>query len=197
MRLGLTNRQIEDFGRGTSIARDMVSGPAPAERRYDRLRQLYLAASDPNAPNFDPDAAGLHLTSILNRSDRDEYFWALAQYRQADPSVRRVVDAAVDVRTGLTSLAENGDTGAQYELGMQMRSLAGNRSDLEASAVWFNTAADGGHSGAMVELARAIGFGIGREADPKLALIWLDRAGRVTPRQGRELRVMLEALIAE
>ena len=58
MRLGLTNRQIEDFGRGTSIARDMVSGPAPAERRYDRLRQLYLATSDPNAPHYAESVGG-------------------------------------------------------------------------------------------------------------------------------------------
>ena len=197
MRLGLSNRQIDDFARGTSIATDFLSSPSPAAGRYERLRQLYLAASDPNAPNFDPDAAGQHLTSILSHSARDEYFWALAQYRETDPAVRRVVDTAIDVRAGLTSAAEKGDTGAQFELALLSRTLAENTSDLEVSADWFNTAAEGGHSGAMVELARAIGFGIGQKPDPKLALIWLDRANRLNPNEGRELRVILEAMIAE
>jgi TPR repeat protein len=197
MRLGLTNRQIDDFARGTSIASDLVSSPSPVADRYDRLRQLYLAASAPNAPKFDPDAAGQHLATILSHSDRDEYFWAVAQYRQADPTVRRVVDAEIDVRAGLTSTAKNGDTQAQFELGMLMRALAENASDLETSANWFNTAAQGGNADAMVELARAVGFGIGQKPDPKLALIWLDRAERLNPNKGGKLRTILEAMIAE
>ena len=197
MRLGLSTRQTADFDRGVSIAQDMLQGPMPVGETFDRHRQLYLAAADPRDPEFDPVSAGENLAAILGMDDREQYLWAITQYRKADPAVRDATDGQIDVRAGLRSAAETGDDAAQYELGMLLRTLASTPSDLEISNEWLSQAAKSGNGDAMVEYALAIGFGVGRPADPKLALIWLERAEGLYPGRGRELRRTLSAMVGE
>lgn len=196
-KLGLSDRQMDDFGRGLSIAEDMLDRPQTSTDAFDNLRQLYLGAADPGAPGFDAETAGASLGDIFGIATRDQYIWAMTQYRKANPDVRIAVDARVNVRAALQDAAQGGDAHAQYELGMLLRTVAQAKEDLEISADWLARSANAGHPEAIVEYAFAIGLGVGRPADPKLALIWLDRGERVNAGRGRELRDMLSAMIAE
>ena len=196
-KLGLSDQQMAAFDRGVSIAQDVLGRPGPARDEFDFHRRRYLAAADAKGPDFDADAAGEHLAAIFGTADRDRYIWALSQYRQAEPEVRRAIDGRVDVRSALRSAAEAGDPVAQYQLGMLLRTIAEGQTDLVQSTRWLTKAAEGGHGDAMTELAFAIGFGIGRQADPKLALIWLDRADGLYPGIGRELRDIFAAMVSE
>lgn len=197
MSLGVTVQQVQDFGRGVSIAHDMLDRPLIDTGRFDRLRHDYLRLSNPNSATFDPDTAGQHLGEIFQIADRDQYRWALARYRSADTSVRRAVDGIIDLRSALMRAAERGDHVAQYELGMFLRAVAEKRADLEDSTDWLSKSAEAGNPDAMFEYAHAVAFGIGQKPDPRLGLIWLDRAQRLHPGRGQDLRALLSAQVSE
>jgi TPR repeat protein len=190
-------QQVEDFGSGVSVAHDLLDRPLIDTGRFDRLRQDYLRVSDPNSATFDAEAAGRHLAEIFRIADRDQYRWALARYRSAETSVRRTVDGIIDLRSALMRAAEGGDHVAQYELGMFLRAVAEKRVDLEDSTAWLSKSAEAGNPDAMFEYAHAVAFGIGQKADPRLGLIWLDRAQRLHPGRGDELRSLLSAQVSE
>lgn len=196
-KLGLSDQQISEFDRGPSIAQDMLKRPASTTEDFDRKRQHYLGIADPAAPGYQPIKAGEVLVDILETDERDQFRWALEQYRKATSDIRSSVDAQMDLPGHLRTVADSGDTDAQYELGMLLRTVASDANDLRVSTDWLAIAANAGHSDAMVEYAFAIGLGIGREPDPKLALIWLDRADRVNSGRGQELRDLLSAMVAE
>ena len=197
MNLGVTMQQVDDFGRGLSIAHDMLDRPLGNTGRFDRLRQDYLRVSNSNSPAFDAETAGRYLGEIFQIADRQQYRWALARYRSADASVRRAVDRIIDLRAALTRAAQGGDHVAQYELGMFLRAVAEKRADLETSTDWLAKSAEAGNPDAMFEYAQAVAFGIGQKADPRLGLIWLDRAQRLDPGRGDELRALLSAQVSE
>lgn len=193
-RLGLSDRQMADFDRGLSISKDMLDGPSDPSDTADARRLAYLAAADPDAPDFDAALAGESLADLFQMGDRDAYIWALERYRLSDPLIRGEVDKWVEILPGLTAAADQGEVIAQYHLGMLLRTLAQGQEDLEDSTAWLERAAEGGHGDAMLEYAFAAAFGIGRMSDRKLALIWLDNADHLYPGRGRELRGMLSAM---
>ncbi|MBT8416552.1 MAG: hypothetical protein KJO42_03860, partial [Silicimonas sp.] len=172
-RLRLSDRQLESFQMGLSIAEDTVPLIDTATADIGLLRQSYLRAVNSRNPDVGAEVAADYLISIFNGGNREQYRWALAQYRTADLKIRQAVDARIDIRTGLAEAAESGDPVAQYEFGMFLRSVAETRQDLKSSTDWLAKAAHGGNGNAMIEYAHAIGFGLGREPDPKTALMWL------------------------
>ena len=197
MKLGLSDQQVADFDRGISIAQDMLSRPRFSADDFDNNRLLYLAAADPAAPEYRPEQAGQILVDLIEATDPDASKWALLQYREATQDIRQIVDSQFDIQDHLREIAEAGDTNAQYELGMVLRSVATDSDGLRASTEWLGKAANAGHAEAIVEYAFAIGLGVGREADPKLALIWLDRASRLNAGRGTELRALFSAMVSE
>lgn len=196
-RLGLSTRQMSDFNTGLTMFRDPLARPIAGRDVFDQLRQKYLAVSSPEAPDFDAVQAGAVLAEVFQLPDRKAFLWALNQYRKADRTVRTEADSRIDIRSGLVDAAEAGDPVAQYETGLLLRATAMTPGDLESSTRWLERAAEAGHGEAMVEYAYATAFGIGRPADPKLGLVWLDRAEDLFPGKGRDLRVMLSAMVSE
>lgn len=196
-RLRLSEGQFESFQAGNSIAEDMIAPSRNDAEVAKAARRAFLLASNPRGPDFDAAKAADHLAQILKLDIRSEYIWALGQYRKAVPEVRKAVDQRIDIRSGLSTAAEAGDTVAQFEYGMFLRSTAQTRRELKTSADWLAKAASGGHGNAMIEYARAIGFGLGRDSDPKLALIWLDRAEGLYPGRGSGLRSTFTAMLVE
>lgn len=197
MRQGLSLQQISDFNRGTSITEDMLDSATSELSLTETHKRQYLRVSDSKNSDFDPKAAAENLIAIFASGIRADYLWALDRYRKADPSVRLALDTRIDIRSGLMSAAETGDSEAQYFLGMLSRESATNHKDLKRSTEWLAKAAQAGHAVAIIEYARAIGFGIGRNADPKTALIWLDRAERIASGSTDDLRNLFSAMVSE
>lgn len=196
-KLGLSDRQSQDFNRGVSIAHDTLHLPADSSDAFDHHRQLFLAQSDPAGPEFNPTSAAAHLATIFRSASRKEYIWAVQQYRNADLRVRKELDRVIDIKSALRRSAQRNDHVAQYELGLILRSLAKDQSDLKESLHWLSLAAETGNTKAMVDLAYSIGFGVGRDADPKLALIWLDRADSIAAGSSGEFRNIFRAMVSE
>ncbi|WP_347311237.1 tetratricopeptide repeat protein [Defluviimonas sp. SAOS-178_SWC] len=196
-KLGLSDQQLTDFGRGKPAPTSAVDTLSLSEGDQDARRRLYLRMADPDDPAYDPEAAATHLETIVKHDDAPTLSWALAQYRRADQRLRDEIAKRIDLRAIEERAAQEGDSAAQFELGMLLRTEASGGADLNASATWLLRAAEAGHTEAMVEYAVALGFGLGIPADPKFAEIWLREADSLGNPRARDLMNVLSAMARE
>ena len=104
--------------------------------------------------------------------------------------------------------AEQGDAGAQYQLGYMSLRRMGLRFDPAAAAGWFRRAAEQGHWRAQIDLSDMYAEGWGVKRDPPKAYMWLRigmtygnytgrRGGRWRSTQGQsELRIIARSMTA-
>jgi len=76
--------------------------------------------------------------------------------------------------------AKNGDTDAQYELGVSIIDGMGNPPDYPEAAEWFRKAAGQGHPGAQAALGFLYHRGLGVKRDDGEAVRWLEAAAAST-----------------
>ena len=72
--------------------------------------------------------------------------------------------------------AENGDAGAQYEVGVLIADAPGGAADYKQAADWFRRAADQGHAGAQAALGVMYHRGQGVPRNDVEAVKWLSLA---------------------
>ncbi|OYX43890.1 MAG: hypothetical protein B7Z02_08020 [Rhodobacterales bacterium 32-67-9] len=194
-KLGLSDRQISDFDRGKPVPVATLGAVSLARSDVDAARRLFLQLTDPDDPGYDPDTAAGHLETILRAGDPAALSWVLAQYRRADRRLRAAIAARVDIGIIADRVTDAGDSAAQFELGMLLRTDASGDADLNASAQWLLRAAEAGHSDAMVEYAFALAFGLGIPADPQYAGTWLQEAENLGNPGARDMMTLLAATV--
>ncbi len=177
-KLRLSDPQMAQFNTGKAPSALDMETQALADGDFTARRRLYVLTANPDLPSYDPPAAAGHLASILTdkTADAQQVVWVMRQYRRSDAPVREAVETRLDMRPVFASVAEAGDTFAQFELGMLLRDNALTAEELQQSSDWLRKAALSGHDGAMVELARALGLGLGVPKNKTEALRWLQRA---------------------
>lgn len=72
--------------------------------------------------------------------------------------------------------AKNGNTDAQYQIGIMFLEGQGLAANPEDAAYWFRKAAQNGHMGAQFEIGYCFQNGIGVQADRRIAAEWFWRA---------------------
>lgn len=125
-----------------------------------------------------------------------------AKAQQGQNSAKAVADSAPAPLQALTALAESGDVGAQYDLGLSLvdsdpqaagrwfesAALQGQgaaayqlglmQSNPKRAVEWFSMASAMGHLGAQYELGEAYLGGRGTAKEPGWGLMWLEHAAR-------------------
>jgi len=82
----------------------------------------------------------------------------------------------VKPESGLTKLAEKGESNAQYQLGMRYVNGEGISKDPQKAVSWFKKAAEQNNPQAQYQLGKMYKEGIGVNPDPKQAKHWLFKA---------------------
>ena len=80
--------------------------------------------------------------------------------------------------SALLPLAREGNTVAQYNVGVMYSNGLGIEKNEPEAVKWYRKAADHGHANAQVNLGLAYDGGRGVEKDPKKAMEWYSRAAR-------------------
>jgi TPR repeat protein len=76
----------------------------------------------------------------------------------------------------LSGPAEQGDSNAQYHLGMEYLKGTHGDADIRQGILWLEAAAQQGHKSAQMELGRIYEFGAGGNIDIAKALYWYRKA---------------------
>ena len=196
-KLGLTDAQFAEYRVGAAPSATDVYARALAEGDKAAERSLYALTADPGLPTHDMAAAADHLLALLKSGNAEDAAWALTQYRKADPALRGMIAARIDVISLFRRAAEQGEAAEKLDYALLLRSTARGPADLQASAQWLKSAAEGGDVAAMAELGEAMAFGIGVPADRTAALVWLDQAARADVPRAAELARILRLQVVQ
>jgi TPR repeat protein len=79
------------------------------------------------------------------------------------------------------SLAEKGDTLAQYSMANMYASGQGVKEDQRTAVRWLRRAAQGGYRRAAIDLGNRYASGLGVKRDVQEAAKWLEMAGNLSP----------------
>ena len=92
--------------------------------------------------------------------------------------------------------AEQGDSNAQYKLGLVYDVGVGAPQDLTKAALWYQRAADQGHVAAQFNLGLMYASGRGVAQDLVQAHMWLNLAAAHAPQRNREYYLRLRDAVA-
>ncbi len=190
-KLGLSDLQGDVFAQGLDasviVGTDARNG----------LRRRYLEISHRATTAFDANSAADALIAMFEGEDDVLRAWAIVQYGAADWRVKEAVLKSFDVMQAIGQAANEGNSRAQFELAMLLRSDPNGLEDLVQSAVWLMGAAEAGHVEAMAEYGFALGLGLGVERDAKLALIWLAKAQSLGSTRAKDVAGMIRVMDVE
>ncbi len=116
--------------------------------------------------------------SLLERSALQGYDHAILLLHMVESIGYSVEEEFHHRQPDLRELAADGDSEAQYQVGMRLeRGALGSARDVPAAVEWYRRAAASGHRMAMASLVHIYDNGaVGVPADPVLAREWAERA---------------------
>ena len=104
-------------------------------------------------------------------------------------------DAAIETPQLVTQAAKDGDTDAQYRLGVMYSEGEGVPQNRLLAVFWVREAAESGHKGAQLTLGMAYALGEGVPEDYTLAHMWLNLAASQGLHRAAELREAVSELM--
>lgn len=175
-KLAISDRQMDAYDTGAAPTARAVLERALADGDLAARRSLYALTANPDLPSYDAAAAADYLLALLPQA-ADEGF-VLTQYRRADPDIRALVDARIDLAPVLRNAADRGDIVARRDYGLLLLGTATTLAEVQTAIGWLQRAAEGGDVVAMLEYGRILANGTGLPQDRAGALVWLDQAAR-------------------
>ncbi|RVT82578.1 sel1 repeat family protein [Rhodobacteraceae bacterium CCMM004] len=142
----------------------------------DAAGDLFRMVLRSGTAGYDPERAVALVAEAVAAARADLIAGYLPTVAAADPAVRALFDARIDMPEASRLAAESGDPASMRLHALALRARAADGAALADAMAWLRRAAEAGDVNAMTDLGQAYAFGIGVAADRAQALIWLERA---------------------